>query len=112
MMRSSRDTGVGADESISRSASDHSPGSEATLYLPSRPSVMVAVDEKALDELVNAISARGDDAQTLIQSGKVFTVPNKTRVRILDASFAKMRVRILEGEKTMFEVWVPERWVR
>lgn len=112
MMRSSRDAGVGEDESIGRSASDHSPGSEATLFLTGRTSVMVAVDEKALDELVSAISARGDDAQALIQSGRVFTVPNKTRVRIVDASFAKMRVRILEGEKIMHEVWVPERWVR
>lgn len=73
---------------------------------------MVAVDEKALDELISAISTRGDDAQTLIQSGRVFTVPNKTRVRIIEASFAKLRVRIIEGDKIMVEVWVPERWVR
>jgi hypothetical protein len=112
MMRSSPDTGSGEGESIGRSTSDYSPGSEAMLYLPGRDSVMVAVDEKALDELVNAISARPDDAQTLIQAGRVIAVPNKTRVRIIEASSAKLKVRILEGDNVMFEVWVPERWIR
>lgn len=112
MMRPDSGTSAGGDGSISRTASDHSPGSEVTLYLQGRESVMVAVDEKALDELISAISTRGDDAQTLIQSGRVFTVPNKTRVRIIEASFAKLRVRIIEGDRIMFEVWVPERWVR
>ena len=105
-----RSSGPEGGESI-RTSGDHSPGSEVTLYVEGRDSVMVAVDEKALEELVSTISTRGD-AQTLIQSGRVFTVPNKTRVRIIEASFAKLRVRIIEGEKIMFEVWVPERWVR
>ena len=81
------------------------------LYLPGRDSVMVAVDEKALDELISAMSARGDE-QGLIQAGRVIAVPNNTRVRIIEASFAKLKVRILEGDNVMFEVWVPERWVR
>lgn len=112
MMRPESGTSAGGDESISRTASDHSPGSEVSLYVQGRESVMAAVDEKALDELISAISTRGDDAQTLIQSGRVLTVPNKTRVRILEANFAKLKVRIIEGDKIMFEVWVPERWVR
>jgi len=112
MMRPDSGTSAGGDGSISRTASDHSPGSEVSLYVQGRESVMVAVDEKALDELISAISTRGDDAQTLIQSGRVLTVPNKTRVRILEANFAKLKVRIIEGDKIMFEVWVPERWVR
>ncbi len=102
----------GEDAAISRTSSDHSPGSEITLYVEGRSSVMVAVDEKALDELINAISTRGDEVQTLIKSGRVFTVPNKTRVRIIEADFAKLKVRIIEGNKIMTEVWVPERWVR
>lgn len=112
IMRSGSGTSAGGDRSVSRTASDHSPGSEITLYVEGRSSVMVAVDEKALDELINAISTRGDDAQTLIKSGRVFTVPNKTRARIIEADFAKLKVRIIEGDKIMSEVWVPERWVR
>ena len=69
-------------------------------------------DENSLDELINAIGTRGDEVQTLIKSGRVFTVPNKTRVRIIEADFAKLKVRIIEGDKIMAEVWVPERWVR
>ena len=112
IMRSGSGTRAGGEGSITRTASDHSPGSEITLYVEGRSSVMVAVDEKALDELINAISTRGDDVQILIKSGRVFTVPNKTRVRIIEADFARLKVRIIEGDKIMAEVWVPERWVR
>jgi len=73
---------------------------------------MVAVDENTLDELINAMSTRGDEVQNLIRSGRVLTVPNKTRARIIEANFAKLKVRIIEGNKIMSEVWVPERWVR
>ena len=110
--RSGSGTRPGGNGAIGRFASDHSPGSEITLYVEGRSSVMVAVDEKALDELINAIATRGDEVQTLIKSGRVFTVPNQTRVRIIEADFAKLKVRIIEGEKIMAEVWVPERWVR
>jgi hypothetical protein len=112
IMRSGSGTRAGGDGSVGRTASDHSPGSEITLYVEGRSSVMVAVDENTLDELINAISTRGDETQTLIRSGRVFTVPNKTRVRIIEADFAKLKVRIIEGDKIMSEVWVPERWVR
>ncbi len=113
IMRSGSETRTGGDGAVSsRTASDHSPGSEVILYVEGRSSVMVAVDENALDELINAISSRGDEVQTLIQSGRVLTVPNKTRVRIIEADFAKLKVRIIEGDKIMSEVWVPERWVR
>lgn len=91
--------------------SDRSPGSEALIYVQGRDSLLVAADERALDELMSEISNRGD-AQSLIQAGRVFAVPSKTRVRIVESGFAKMKVRILEGEKIMQEVWVPERWVR
>ena len=100
------------DESAPRSAIDHSPGSEVTIYVQGRNSLTVAVDEKAFDEMVDAISARGDRLDKLLQSGRVFTVANKTRARIIEASHSKLKVRIIEGEKVMQEVWVPEPWVR
>jgi len=112
IMRSGSGIRPGGDGAVSKAASDHSPGSEISLYVEGRSSVMVAVDEKTLDELINAMSTRGDEVQTLINSGRVFTVPNKTRVRIIEANFAKLKVRIIEGNKIMSEVWVPERWVR
>ena len=93
-------------------ASDLSPGSEVTLYLQGRSSVIVAADEKALDDLIGAMTSRGEEVQTLIQEGRAFSVPNNTRARVIEAAFAKLKVRIIEGDKIMFEVWVPERWVR
>lgn len=95
----------------SRSSNDHSPGSEVFLYLPGRSSVMVAVDEQALDELIDAL-ANSEEVQNLVNAGKVFTVPNNTRVRVVDANFAKLKVRFVEGRRVMTEAWVPERWVR
>jgi len=112
IMRSGSGTRPGGDGAVSRAASDHSPGSEIILYVEGRSSVMVAVDENTLDELINAMSTRGDEVQNLIRSGRVLTVPNKTRARIIEANFAKLKVRIIEGNKIMSEVWVPERWVR
>jgi hypothetical protein len=73
---------------------------------------MVAVDEQSLDELIGALAERGEGVQVLVDSGKVFTVPNNTRVRVVDVNFAKIKVRFLEGKRVMTEAWVPERWIR
>ena len=91
----------GGDRAV-RVASDRSPGSEVSLFLQGRNSVMVAADEKALDDLISAISARGEGVETLIQSGRVFTVPNNTRARVIEANLTKLKVRIIEGDKIMF----------
>ncbi len=95
-----------------RRASDHSPGSEVILFLEGRTSVMVAADEKALDDLITAVSTRGEKVETMIQEGRVLVVPNNTRARVVEMKFATLKVRIIEGEKMMYEVWVLERWVR
>jgi hypothetical protein len=95
-----------------RSSNDHSPGSEVFLYLPGRSTVMVAVDEQSLDELIGALAERGEAVQVLVDSGKVLTVPNNTKVRVVDVNFAKIKVRFLEGKRVMTEAWVPERWIR
>jgi hypothetical protein len=109
-------SGLGGPSEAARSGSqlstDHSPGSEVALYIQGRDSVMAAADEKTLDELIAALSTRGNEVQALIQSGRVITVPNNTRVRVIEMGFAKLKVRIIEGDKLMHEVWVPERWVK
>lgn len=112
VMRSGSGGKAEGSGSISQTLTDHSVGSEVTLYIEGRDSVMAAVDEGSLDELIAALSTRSSDAQSLIQSGRVITVANKTRGRIVEAGFAKLKVRIIEGDKLMHEVWVPERWVR
>ena len=113
LMRRSNSAKNADEASIANSSSnDHSPGSEVFLYLPGRNTVMVAVDEQSLDELIGALAETGEEVQVLIDSGKVFTVPNNTRVRVVDMNFAKIKVRFLEGKRVMTEAWVPERWIR
>lgn len=88
-------------------------GSDAALHIDGVPSILVALDERALDELMNALPARNNSrVDALIQSGQVLRVTNGTRVRILAWGTGKTRVRILEGEHSMVEGWVPDRWVR
>lgn len=100
------------DRSNTNETSDRSVGSDARLFLEGRNSIMLAGDEKAFNDLIDALSSGGDAVDGLIQSGKVFTVPNNTRVRILEIAMSKNKVRIIEGEKIMQEGWVHELWVR
>lgn len=88
-----------------------SAGSEVKLYIKGRDTIMVAADEKTLDELIVAIPARSGELENLIQSGRVFTVPNGTRARVVEKGYGKTKVRIIEGERVLSEGWVPELWV-
>jgi hypothetical protein len=88
-------------------------GSEASLHIDGVPSILVALDERALDELTSALPARDNSkVDALVQSGQVLRVANDTRVRVLASGSGKTRVRILQGEHSMAEGWVPEEWVR
>jgi hypothetical protein len=88
-------------------------GSDAQLYLAGRDSVMVALDEKALDEMLSAISTRDQPAlDALIESGRALKADNNTRVRVLETTTGRTKVRIREGPHVLAEGWVPERWLR
>lgn len=88
-------------------------GSEATLHLEGVPSILVSMNEQALNELMIALPA-GDSSKinALIQSGQLVRVENDTGVRILESGAGKTKVRILQGEHAMAEGWVSERWLR
>ena len=101
------------NSSINTEASDRSVGSDARLFIEGRNSIMVSVDEKTFIELINALSSDGDGGvERLIESGRVFTVPNNTRIRILEIATAMNKVRIIEGDQIMKEGWVHELWIR
>jgi hypothetical protein len=88
-------------------------GTEAVLHLDGVASILVAVDEHALSEAVNAVAANDtEEVDALVQSGRLLRVANDTHVRILEAAGGKTMVRILQGEHLMSEGWVPERWIR
>jgi hypothetical protein len=73
--------------------------------------VPVAVDVKALDELYQVFAA-GDKLGLLdlVTSGRVFGVPDNTRVLVIDrAGFlgSRLKVRILDGDQAGMAGWVP-----
>jgi hypothetical protein len=86
---------------------------EARLYVSGLESIPVAVDENALSEMMNALPiGKNQGVDELIRSGRLFRIPNNTRVRIIEVGSAKFRVRVLEGDSVALDGWVPERWVR
>lgn len=112
----SQNQSAGTTSSPSRSVesrSSISAGSDARLHIDGRDFVMMAVDEKALNELIQSLTSKDENkAAALIQSGKTFKVADNTRVRIVETASGMARVRISEGEDIMKEGWVPDRWLR
>lgn len=103
---------TGAPASKSGSAS-LATGSETHLYLAGQDSILVAIDEQALNQVMTALSGRDTAAvDALVDSGRARRVPNNTLVRVLEIGTGKTRIRIIEGEHAMTDGWVPERWLR
>ena len=83
------------------------------MYLDGRDEVMVALEEKASDEIIAALATRDQSAlDGLIASGRALNADNNTRVRVLQTMAGRTKVIILEGPHIMAEGWVPERWLR
>lgn len=89
------------------------PGSETHLFLAGQDSVLVAIDERALDQVMNALAGRDNSAvDSLVDAGSAWRVQNNTLARVLEIGTGKARIRILEGGRAMTDGWVPERWLR
>ena len=83
------------------------------MYLDGRASVLVALEEKASDEIIAAMATKDQSAlDALIASGRAVNADNNTRVRVLQTVAGRPKVIILEGPHIMAEGWVPERWLR
>ncbi|HXU34809.1 MAG TPA: 6-pyruvoyl-tetrahydropterin synthase-related protein [Blastocatellia bacterium] len=103
-------TGAPANKSGSGSLAT---GSETHLYLAGQDSILVAIDEQALNQVMTALSGRDTAAvDALVDSGRARRVANNTLVRVLEIGTGKTRIRIIEGEHAMTDGWVPERWLR
>ena len=88
-------------------------GVNSQLYLPGKAAIELGIDQKAMVELIAAISSRDQAAvDSLVESGRVLRVNNNTRVQVIENNAGQARVRILEGTYVMREGWVPERWIR
>jgi hypothetical protein len=88
-------------------------GSEVRLRVAGAVNIFVAVDPSALDEMVRALSSKDNaKVESMVQSGRVITIDNNTRVRILEVNSGRIKARILDGPNTLMDGWVPERWVQ
>lgn len=80
--------------------------------------IFIATTESAFEELSKALVAKDTmGVLELAGQGKVFGVTNGSKVLIVDRSFVKRKVRILEGvrpidaDKVGLVGWVPVEWV-
>ncbi len=88
-------------------------GSEATIQAPNLDEVHLAIDKQAFDEWIKACVAKDYIGMLELQaSGRVFTVPNVTKVLVIDSSFASREVRILEGDAFGKAGWLPYEWLK
>jgi predicted RNA-binding Zn-ribbon protein involved in translation (DUF1610 family) len=79
------------------------------------PTVPVALDREAFDELVAAAdSADPADLKAFRASPRCLSLPSGTRVRVLERRKydPEARVRILDGPQSSRIVWVPITWVK
>jgi hypothetical protein len=88
-------------------------GSEATISAPNLDTVYLAVDKDAFDLWVKAsVSKDYIGMQELESLGKVFPVPNGTKVLVIDSAFTARQVRVLEGNAYGRSGWLPYEWVK
>jgi len=105
--------GAQAGPSALPRASSMAVGSEVRLRVAGAVNVFMALDTNALDEMVGAIASRDNSkVESMVQSGRVITIDNNTRVRILEVNSGRIKARILDGPNTLMDGWVPERWVQ
>jgi len=70
--------------------------------------ITVAIDEKALDDFIDAAIAKDTIGYTqMLNSGQLFLVPKNTKVLVLDNKLFTTKIRILEGEHYGKSGWVP-----
>ena len=104
---------ISGGEAPAKTGGSITQGAEATLHIDGVTSILLAVDEQTLNQLMNALPAKDNPKiEAMVQSGKLLRVDNDTRVRILETGTGKTKVRILEGAQLMADGWAPERWLR
>ena len=88
-------------------------GSEATISVPNLDTVHLALNKEALDLWTEACVAKDYIGMAQLESvGKVFPVPNGTRVLVINSAFAVRQVRVLEGNAYGRSGWLPYEWLK
>lgn len=88
-------------------------GSEATIQAPNLNEVYLAIDKETFDLWTKACVAKDYVGMAQLEaSGRVFTVPNGTKVLVIDSSFATRQVRVLAGNALGKSGWLPYEWLK
>lgn len=94
-----------------------STSSEARIYSQGLETIFVATNKDYFNRLIKA--SKSDDSYyqilLLVGTGNVFSVPNNTKVRVIDWDYLKIKatkVKITEGSYKGKVVWVPYEWVK
>jgi len=105
---SNKSSSPGISKTISPTVSE-----EGRLFTANSKDTAVAVSEQALDELLDAFLAGDKIGYTqMMIAGRWFPVENNTKVLIIDRTFLRRKVRILEGEYYGRSGWVPMEFVK
>lgn len=82
-------------------------GSEAVLYLKGSDVVLLADSKSSYKQFVKIQAAKDKYGfNQMVSAGKIFSVPNGTRVLILDLDSAAFEVRILQGQHRNRTGWI------
>jgi hypothetical protein len=75
--------------------------------------LLIGLTEEALDESIKAAVADDSFGQfELVASGQAFMLPNCTIAKVIDRSFGKSEVRIMEGDYLGQSGWIPYEFAR
>ncbi len=87
-------------------------GSEAFIRAGNLDTVYLAVDKQSMDMWAKAGLAKDYIGMAQLEaSGRIFPVPNGTKVLVIDSSFTLRKVRVLEGDAYGKSGWLPYEWV-
>ncbi len=73
-------------------------GERGVLVMPGHETVLVASDEAAHDEMARLAAAKDEAGLArLVAAGRVFPTPAGTRIRVLLAGAATVKVQLMDG---------------
>ena len=82
-------------------------GATSTLSFAGDPEVLIAVSTYSFDSMSKALIAKDwMGLKQLLDAGLVYSVPDGTRVLVIDSEYGKRKIRVLEGESTGRDGWV------
>jgi len=88
-------------------------GGEGVVRIEGGHPVVLGVTETDLDAFTK-VSVAGDKAGVaeLYLAGRIIDTPSGTKVRVIDRSTFKRKVRLMDGPRAGQAGWVPYEWVQ